>query len=87
MCADWIPGVSQLKSICQLVTGDVEGAARTQENFVRECPVVSQSVALGQLIAGDEDGAKETWDRGVGTISNVANGIPVVGHVKGEFVN
>ena len=82
---DWIPGISQLKSVCQLVTGDAEGAARTQENFAKECPVVSQSVALGQCLAGDIDGAKDTFNRGIGTINNVANGIPGVGHVKGWF--
>lgn len=26
----WIPGISQLKSVVQLVTGDVEGALETQ---------------------------------------------------------
>jgi hypothetical protein len=39
---DWIPGLSQVKMLAQLVTGDVDGASRTAENFFRECPVVSQ---------------------------------------------
>ena len=80
---DWIPGVSQLKASLQLITGDVEGAARTTENFLRECPVVSQATSVVQLIAGDEKGALETQLRCIGTLNNVANGIPVVGHVKG----
>lgn len=84
---DWIPGVSQLKSAVQLITGDVEGAARTQENFAKECPVVSQVTSAVQVIAGDTDGALETQKRCLGTINNVANGIPVVGHVKGKLIH
>ncbi len=81
---NWIPGVSQLKSFCQLVTGDVEGARQTQEDFIHECPLLSQGVALGQLMAGDTEGAEETFHRGVDTLNNVANGIPLVGHAKGK---
>ena len=40
--ADWIPGISQLKSGFQLIWGDVEGAAETQKNFLKQCPIVSQ---------------------------------------------
>ena len=39
---DSIPVVSQTKSIVQAISGDTEGAARTQENFLKRCPVVSQ---------------------------------------------
>ncbi|KAG4068124.1 hypothetical protein HA402_001549 [Bradysia odoriphaga] len=80
---DWIPGIAQLKSTVQLLTGDTEGAARTQQNFIRECPVVSQVTSVVQLASGDKKGAKETQKRCLGTINNVANGLPVVGHVKG----
>lgn len=81
---DWIPGVSQVKSLAQAITGDFEGAAKTAENFTRECPVVSQITSAVQLAAGDIDGAIETQKICLGTVNNVANGIPVVGHVKGE---
>ncbi|KAE9550796.1 hypothetical protein FO519_005986 [Halicephalobus sp. NKZ332] len=80
---NWIPGISQIKAGLQLVTGDVKGAAQTTEDFFHECPGVSQVTSAAQYVAGDEKGARETWDRGVGTISNVADGIPVVGHAKG----
>ena len=82
---DWIPGFAQLKSLGQLVTGDAEGAAQTQKNFFRECPGVSQVTSVAQLAAGDADGALETQKRCFGTVNNVANGIPVVGHVKGKI--
>lgn len=84
MGIDWIPGVSQVKSTFQVITGDFEGAARTQGNFFKECPVVSQATSVGQLLAGDSKGALETQKRCVGTINNVANGVPVVGHCKGN---
>lgn len=83
--ADWMPGVSQLKSTVQLLAGDKEGAKKTQENFLKECPVVSQVTSVVQLARGDLYGAIETQERCVGTINNVANGIPVVGHVKGKY--
>jgi hypothetical protein len=40
--ADWIPGISQLKSGFQLLCLDPAGALKTQENFVKQCPGVSQ---------------------------------------------
>ncbi|XP_014214078.1 uncharacterized protein LOC106643444 [Copidosoma floridanum] len=82
---DWIPGVSQLKATLQAVTGDTEGAKRTMVNFVRECPGVSQVTSVVQLAAGDAEGALETQKICLGTVNNVANGIPVVGHVKGAI--
>lgn len=80
---DWIPGVSQLKSIVQLATGDVDGALNTQANFLQECPVVAQGTSVVQLCTGDSSGALETQRRCLGTVNNVANGVPVIGHIKG----
>jgi hypothetical protein len=40
--ADWIPGISQLKSGFQLLCLDPKGALETQKKFVKQCPVVSQ---------------------------------------------
>ncbi|XP_012279076.1 uncharacterized protein LOC105698984 [Orussus abietinus] len=80
---DWIPGVSQVKALAQAVTGDTEGAMKTMENFCRECPGVSQVTSVVQLAAGDAEGALETQKICLGTVNNVANGIPVIGHAKG----
>jgi len=85
MSVDWIPGISQIKSMVQLATCDVKGAAQTQANFLQECPGVSQATSVVQLALGDVEGALETQKKCLGTVNNVANGIPVVGHVKGEF--
>ena len=82
---DWIPGVAQLKTVCQLVTGDFKGAATTHVNFCQECPGMSQLFSLALLATGDKEAALETQKKCLGTINNVANGIPVVGHVKGKL--
>ena len=42
-----VPVVSQIKSLVQVISGDAEGAKRTQEDFARKGIVVSQ-VCLGQ---------------------------------------
>ncbi|CAF0951837.1 unnamed protein product [Didymodactylos carnosus] len=93
--ADWIPGISQAKSLFQAACGDFDGAAQTQENFLRQCPVVSQVTSAVQFAAGYEDEALETQASGgylnysgaakqcLGTMSNFADGIPIVGHLKG----
>ncbi|KAJ6261668.1 Delta(24)-sterol C-methyltransferase [Drechslerella dactyloides] len=54
-------------------------------------PVISQLKSLFQAVTGDEDGAKKTQDEFVDawihhplkTVGDLADGIPVVGHIKG----
>ncbi|XP_060765322.1 uncharacterized protein LOC132873613 isoform X2 [Neoarius graeffei] len=82
---DAIPLLSQAKSLVQLACGDTEGASRTQKNFVRRCPVVSQAVALGAKLAGEDEEAEEIWKEGLETIGGFADGMPVIGHVKGAI--
>lgn len=79
---DWIPVLSQAKSLVQAACGDVEGAKETQGNFLKTCPIVSQGTSLVQSISGDKEGAIETQKAFGKTISWVANGMPIVGHVK-----
>ncbi len=82
---DSVPVVSQTKSAVQAVCGDVEGARRTQENFLDTCPVVSQGKSIVQWAYDDEEGAKQTQLKFVGGLSDFADGIPVVGHAKGAI--
>ena len=82
---DWIPGVVHLKMACQLVTGDIKGALKTNANFFQECPGVSQVTSLALLAAGKKETALETQKKCLETINNAANGIPVFGHVKGKL--
>ena len=80
---DWIPVVSQVKSLVQIVTGDVEGARQTQANFSRECPIVSQVRSVVELASGDGEAAIETQSRCLTTMNDFVDGVPIVGHVKG----
>lgn len=80
---DWIPVVSQLKSLVQVISGDAEGAKQTQENFSKQCPIVSQARSAVEAAAGDTKAARQTQMEFVGLVSNVTNAIPVVGHIKG----
>ncbi|ESO99054.1 hypothetical protein LOTGIDRAFT_238932 [Lottia gigantea] len=81
--SDWLPGVSQLKSAIQLLCGDAEGAKKTQENFSRQCPVVSQLRSTIELANGDATAALQTQKEFLATVNEVANQVPIVGHVKG----
>ena len=80
---DAIPLLSQTKSLFQAVFFDFEGARRTQENFSRQCPVVSQVRSACEWVSGDSEAATETQKQCLGFVSDVVNGIPAVGHVKG----
>lgn len=59
---DSIPLVSQGKSFVQWVSGDSEGARKTQENFLHTAPGVSQITSLVQLLSGDVEGARKTQE-------------------------
>nr|XP_045588432.1 uncharacterized protein LOC123750362 [Procambarus clarkii] len=80
---DAFPGLSQIKSVVQLVTGDTEGAAATQQNFLKLCPGVSQVTSVVQVISGDEEGAKETQKEFLKGVNDLVDSVPVVGHAKG----
>ena len=45
---DSIPIISQIKSLVQVISGDAEGAKKTQEKFIRTAPVYSQINSLIQ---------------------------------------
>lgn len=59
---DWIPVVSQTKSLVQACQGNMEGARQTQENFSKRCPVVSQSRSAAEALMGDTKAALKTQD-------------------------
>jgi len=82
---DWIPLLSQVKSLVQVSFGDAEGARRTQENFSRQCPVVGQIRLVTELAIGDTDGVEETVRQQKEFYGGVFDSVPVVGHVKGAI--
>jgi len=84
---DWVPGVSQAKSLVQTVSGDTEGAKQTQKNFTDTFPIVSQAKSIGLFLKGHPRKAKDiqkTFVKNVGNFVNEAiNSTPIVGHIKG----
>ncbi|CAF0781164.1 unnamed protein product [Adineta steineri] len=76
---DMVPGLSQIKALAQVVTGDTEGASRTMERFATKTPIVSHVVAGVAKVCGDDETAKECWDGA----NNSLNALPIVGHAKG----
>ncbi|CAL4076841.1 unnamed protein product [Meganyctiphanes norvegica] len=82
---DWLPVVSQLKSLVQATFGDARGAKQTQENFLRQCPVLSQATSAVQAGLGDTDAARDTQLQFLQVISSFTDNLPVVGHAKGSL--
>ena len=71
-----VPGVSQVKSLCQAIEGDMEGARETQIDFIRRCPVVSQLNSLGMAMVGNNEEALNIQHE----FAENNQGIPVLGH-------
>ncbi|XP_062576923.1 uncharacterized protein LOC134238829 [Saccostrea cucullata] len=80
---DGIPIISQAKSLVQYMSGDSEGAKKTQDNFTKQCLIVSQLRSAVEICNGDVEAAKETQSEFVKNMSGLADAFPVVGHVKG----
>ena len=78
-----IPVVSQAKSAVQAMTGDLEGARRTQEDFSRGCPGVSQIRSAVEAGCGDSEAARQTQLYFARELEGMADALPGVGHVKG----
>jgi len=57
---DWLPVVSQCRSVVQALAGDSLGALRTQERFSQMCPLVSQCRSLAESMMGDNAAARRT---------------------------
>jgi len=57
---DWLPVVSQCRSVMQALAGDSLGALRTQERFSQMCPLVSQCRSLAESMMGDNAAARRT---------------------------
>ncbi|XP_064394807.1 uncharacterized protein LOC135342047 [Halichondria panicea] len=82
---DSLPVISQTKSAVQAIAGDKEGAWETQINFLETFPVVSQGTSFYHWWQGNNEEAKRTQVKFAQGMSNLANGIPAVGHVKGTI--
>ena len=79
----WIPVISQLKSAVQALSGDKEGARKTQLEFIRKCFIVCQVTSLFYAIKGDKETAKNIQIECLQILGNLIDGIPLAGHLKG----
>ena len=80
---DSIPVISQMKSLVQVISGDVDGARKTQETFSKTAPVVSQVRSAVEAIGGNHEAASNTQKEFANNMGDMADGIPVVGAIKG----
>ena len=71
-----VPVMSQVKSLCQAIEGDMEGARETQIDFIRRCPVVSQLNSLGMAMVGDNEEALKIQEE----FAEHNQEVPVLGH-------
>ncbi|KAL2100223.1 hypothetical protein ACEWY4_004617 [Coilia grayii] len=79
---DMVPGISQAKSLLQLICGDSGGAAQTQENFLKGFPICSQGVSVYQYLKGDTAGALDTQKQFVQCLNGMANSTVGLGQIK-----
>lgn len=64
------------------MSGDLDGARKTQEKFSKQCPGVSQARSLVESTY-DEDAARRTQREFLEGVESFADATPVVGHVRG----
>lgn len=82
---DNYPVISQVKSLVQAVSGNMEGARETQDHFINDNPVLGDVNYLIKLSKGDKAAAKKIRRRANKAWSRSANNVPVVGHIKGAL--
>ena len=75
--------MSQLKSFVQYAAKDEEGARKTQQNFIKQCPLVSQVTSAVQALKNDKEGARATQLEFLKAMNGVVDGMPVIGHTIG----
>ncbi|XP_021368151.1 uncharacterized protein LOC110459947 isoform X1 [Mizuhopecten yessoensis] len=80
---DSIPVISQIKSLVQVISGDEEGALRTQQNFADTGIIASQVQSLIHAINGDTKAAEETQKKFGKSLESLVDSVPVIGHIKG----
>jgi hypothetical protein len=70
---NWIPVVSQLKSLGHAMLGDMESATATQVAFTKRCPIVAQlRSAVEASIYGDCEAAANTQHEFIAHLGDIA---------------
>ena len=77
---DSVPVVSQVKSLVQAISGDMEGAKKTQEQFIRTGLVASQVNSAVVAIQGDHAEARKIQEEFGEETVVVLEGTPIIGH-------
>lgn len=80
---DMVPGVAQLKSGFQLLLGDKDGAAKTQQNFFNDGIVTSQARSTYFLVTGEPNKAWDIQKKFGSNMEPVVDSVPVIGHAIG----
>jgi len=79
---DMIPVVAQIKSGVQLMTGDKEGAKKTQMSFLNEGFGTSQARSAFFLVTSEPDKAWEIQKKFGSNLEGTVESVSVLGHVK-----
>lgn len=80
---DVIPVVAQLKSLFQLIAGDVNGAGQTQIHFLNEGLGTAQARSVYFSIDGKFQKALDIQKKFFKNLEGLLDGTPVLGHIKG----
>ena len=72
--------ISQVKSLVQAVAGDMEGAKKTQEQFLRTGLIASQVNSAVVAIQGDHEEARKIQEEFGEETVVILEGTPIIGH-------
>ena len=78
---DWIPVVSQLRSVLEFIGQDSIGATSTHHQFLKRCPVVSQAAA-GIGLKGANSTIAMANSETLRVFSDLMDAVPIIGHLK-----
>ena len=81
--SDSVPIISQIKSLVQVINGDLEGAKETQKKFLRTNPFSSPWVQVHYRAKGNEDEALKVAEEFANSTLESADGMSFVDHVVG----
>lgn len=80
---DMLPLLSQIKSGFQLLSGDLDGALQTQDNFFNDGFVTSQARSVYALVTGRPGEAWAIQKEFGANLGQIVDCVPVLGHAKG----
>lgn len=76
--SDIVPGLAQIKSVFQLITGDVEGAGKTQLNYLNDGIGPSQARSVFYLAAGEPKKAGDVQEKFLSNVEGLVDAIRII---------